>query len=328
MLRRVFPRLPAAAAALVGPGDDAAVLAATDNRYVLTTDLLVCGPDFSLAWSSPAELGWKAAATNLADVVAMGATPTGLLVGLAAPAATPLTDLQGIADGLRECCEALAPGAGVVGGDLSASAVLTLAITATGDLGGRAPVLRSGARVGDVVAYAGELGRAAAGLAVLFAEAVDAAGRPDAARAAALKRRSGDLLAAQLTPRPPLAAGLAAARAGATAMLDVSDGLVLDASRIAEASGVCIALEEQLLAADIRALAALHPLLGSRARDLVLTGGEDHGMLATFPPGVRLPGGFRLIGRVAVGDGVTVDGQRPPARGGWDPFADWSGPGA
>ena len=93
-LARIFPRLPAAAAALVGPGDDAAVILAPDGRFVVTTDMMIHGPDFRLAWSSPHDLGWKAAASNLADVAAMGATPTGLVVALAAPASTPVAFLE------------------------------------------------------------------------------------------------------------------------------------------------------------------------------------------------------------------------------------------
>lgn len=309
-LGRIFPRLPQAASALVGPGDDAAVLAAPDGRYVVTTDTMVHGPDFRLAWSSPHDLGWKAAATNLSDVAAMGAVPTALVVALVAPPDTPVTLLEGLADGLRDACAALAPGCGVVGGDLSVSDTLVIAVTAFGDLQGRAPVLRSGARVGDVVAASGALGLAAEGLALLFERGVDAEGVPDAVAAAALRAdpASGPAIAAQLTPRPPLGDGRDAAVAGATAMLDLSDGLALDARRVAAASGVAL---------DLSAVA-----IGS-ARGL--TGGEDHGLLATFPHGTALPGGFREIGRVVAGEGLLVDGRAYDARGGWDPYADWDG---
>src|ERR1700710_2104012 len=115
-LARIFPRLPAASAALVGPGDDAAVLAAEDGRFVVTTDMMIHGPDFRLAWSTAHDLGWKAAATNLSDVAAVGGVPTGVVVPLAAPADTTVTFLEEFADGLRDGCEAMAPGCGVVGG--------------------------------------------------------------------------------------------------------------------------------------------------------------------------------------------------------------------
>jgi thiamine-monophosphate kinase len=307
-LARIFPRLPESAATVIGPGDDAAVLAAPDGRFVVTTDTMIHGPDFRLAWSSPHDLGWKAAATNLADVAAMGAVPTALVVAVAAPSSTEVAVLEGIADGLRDACEALAPGCGVVGGDLSSSATLTIAVTAFGDLEGRAPVLRSGARPGDVVAVSGDLGLAAEGIDLLFARAVDADGHPDAELAAALRAEFPAAIEAQLAPSPPLGDGVAAALAGATAMLDVSDGLAIDARRIATASGVRIDLD----AASVGSPRAL-------------TGGEAHALLATFPAGAGLPGGFRVIGRVLAGEGLSVDGREYSERGGWDPYRDWSG---
>ena len=305
-LARIFPRLPAASAALVGPGDDAAVLAAPDGRFVVTTDMMVSGPDFRLAWSSAHDLGWKAAASNLADVAAMGAVPTGLVVALAAPVETPVTFLEEFADGLRDGCAAMAPGCGVVGGDLSVSATFTIAVTAFGDLEGRSPVLRSGARVGDVVAVSGVLGAAAAGLRLLFSGAV-VDEIPDSDRAATLRAAHPEITA-QLAPTPPIADGRRAAMAGATAMIDLSDGLALDARRVAIASGVGL---------DI-ALAAV----GSRE---ALVGGEDHSLLATFPEGTSLPAGFRSIGKVVEGIGLLVDGDPFDARGGWDPYEGWDG---
>lgn len=323
VLARIFPRLPDADAALLGPGDDAAVIAAPDGRYVVTTDTMVHGPDFRLAWSTPAELGWKAAATNLADVAAMGALPTAMVVAIVAPADTPVATLEGIADGLREACAELAPGCGVVGGDLSVSDTLVIAVTAFGDLGGRAPVLRSGARPGDLVAVSGELGVAARGIALLFADAVDANGHPDSALLPALRHAHGAELAAQLTPRPPLRDGVLAALAGATAMLDVSDGLALDARRIAVASGVALDLDAVAIGIAGLGLEGEHGEVGGES---VLRGGEDHALLATFPPGVSLPGDFRPIGHVRAGDAeVRIDGVPYLTRGGWDPYADWNG---
>ncbi|CAN5186696.1 thiamine-phosphate kinase [soil metagenome] len=312
-LARIFPRLPAAASALLGPGDDAAVLAAPDGRYVVTTDMMIHGPDFRLAWSTPHDLGWKAAASNLADVAAMGAVPTGLVVAIAAPADTPVATLEGIADGLRDACAQLAPDCGVVGGDLSVSPTLTIAVTAFGDLEGRAPVLRSGARNGDLVAVAGVLGRAAAALTLLYTEAVDTRGIPDASLAASLRDRT----AAQLAPTPPIASGPVAAVAGATAMLDLSDGLVIDAGRLAKASGVSIDFLRSALGRDPAS---------------ALAGGEDHSLLATFPPDGDIPRGFRLIGTcgsrpTAPDELITVDGEPYESIGsvGWDPYREWNG---
>ena len=298
-LLRIFPRLPAADAQLLGPGDDAAVVAALDGRFVVTTDMMIHGPDFRLAWSTPRDLGFKAAASNLADVAAMGARPTALVVALAVPASTPVSSLEGIADGFREACELLAPGCGVVGGDLSVSDTFTIAVTAFGDLDGRAPVLRSGARVGDLVAVSGHLGHAAAGLRLLFEHGVT--------DATELRSRE-PLVEEQLAPRPPIGDGVLASIAGATAMLDLSDGLALDARRIAAASGVAIDFDSGAI--------------GSRE---ALDGGEDHSLLATFPAGALLPGGFRVIGAVVEGSGVLVDGAAYEARGGWDPYEGWDG---
>jgi thiamine-monophosphate kinase len=305
VLARIFPRLPESAATLLGPGDDAAVLRAPDGRFVVTTDTMIHGPDFRLAWSTPHDLGWKAAATNLADIAAMGAVPTALVVAVAAPADTEVAVLEGIADGLRDACESLAPGCGVVGGDLSSSATLTIAVTAFGDLEGRDAVLRSGARAGDVVAVSGALDLAARGLELLFERAVDDTGDPDAARARAVRAEFPAEVEAQLAPAPPLLDGPAAALAGATAMLDVSDGLAIDGRRIATASGVRL---------DIDSAALESPAS--------LTGGEAHALLATFPPEAVLPGGFRVIGRVIAGEGLSVDGTPYDARGGWDPYVD------
>ncbi|MCU1439726.1 MAG: thiL [Rhodoglobus sp.] len=322
VLQRIFPRLPTATAELLGPGDDAAVLATPDGRVVITTDMMIHGPDFRLAWSSPRDLGWKAAASNLADVAAMGAVPTALVVALAAASDTPIAFLEEFADGLRAGCEAMAPGCGVVGGDLSVSSTLTIAVTAFGDLEGREPVLRSGARVGDIVAVSGPLGAAAEGLRLLFEHGavtlVDGSREPDAAAAARVTREHPAAIAAQLRPHPPIADGRAAAIGGATAMLDLSDGLAIDARRLAVASGVGVDLDPAAIASPSQSSAATSP------RD-ALDGGEDHSLLATFPAGVDLPGGFRVIGTVVEGSGVLVGGRPYERAGGWDPYEGWDG---
>ena len=309
ILRAILDRLGPSTAP-VGPGDDAAVIPAADGRVVATVDTLVHGPDFRLAWSTGFDLGYKAAAVNLADVAAMGATPTALLVALAMPDSTRLAFVEAVADGLRAACEDLAPGCAVEGGDLTVSDTLTVAVTALGALAGRAPVLRSGARVGDVVAVAGTLGAAGRGLRVLFERFTDAASMPVPLDERQLTPRERDEVAAQLRPSPPVALGPAAADAGATAMMDVSDGLVLDASRLAEASGVTVSLESAALGDD---------------PDAALTGGEDHALLATFPAGIALPHGFRRVGEVRhrSDDAVLVDGRPHSGRTGWDPYRDW-----
>jgi thiamine-monophosphate kinase len=267
----------------VGNGDDAAVLTCPDGRVVATTDVLLEGSHFRLDWSSPYEIGRRAAAANLADVAAMGARGAALLIGLVAPPELAVADAEALADGLRD--EAARVGAAVIGGDSVAGERLTLAVTALGDLAGRRPVLRAGARVGDVVVLAGRLGWSAAGLALLQAGV-----------------REGPLVAAHRVPQPPYEMGPALADAGATAMCDVSDGLVADLGHIAAASGKRIGIRPSELSGEVvdgRALTAQE----------VLGGGEDHALVATLPPGATLPAGCRVIGEVVSDDpsGAVVD---------------------
>lgn len=310
ILRGILDRLPPSSAP-VGPGDDAAVLAVPDGRVVATTDTLVHGPDFRLAWSSAHDLGFKAAAVNLSDVAAMGARPVALLVALAMPDDTPVAFVRGLADGLAAACAELAPGCAVEGGDLTVSDTLTIAVTALGSLDGREPVRRSGARVGDGVYVIGELGQAARGLDLLFRRFTDAEGTPVALTPEAradLSPADAHALSRQLTPRPPIADALRAADAGATAMMDISDGLALDATRLADASGVTVAFDSATLGGDPAA---------------ALGGGEDHGFLATFPADA-VPLGRRVGTVVARGaEAITVDGRAWTGRAGWDPYRDW-----
>jgi thiamine-monophosphate kinase len=294
-------------AVLLGPGDDAAVVAAPDGRVVASTDLLVEGRHFRRDWSSAHDVGRKAAAQNLADIVAMGARPTALLVGLGAPGDLPAQWAVGLADGLAE--ETALVGATVVGGDVVRAEQVVVSVTALGDLEGRPPVTRAGARAGDVVALAGRLGWAAAGLAVL--------GRGF---------RSPRVLAdAHRVPAPPYAAGPAAAVAGATSMIDVSDGLVQDATHVAVASGVVLALRTDLLVVDAP-LAEAAAAFNSDPLTWVLTGGDDHALLATFPSPAAVPPGFHVVGTVRApghdeAPGVLVDGAPHAGAGGHDHFA-------
>jgi thiamine-monophosphate kinase len=306
-LKRTIARLSASDFALVGPGDDAAVISAPDARFVVTTDTLIENHDFKLNWSSGYDLGWKAVASNLADVAAMGATPTALVVAVTAPPETQVSWLESFADGLREACEQLAPGCGVVGGDLAASNQVMVSVAAHGTLEGRDPVLRSGAKVGDVIAVAGTLGKAAAGLALLQSENSDAISAYD------------NLVNIQLRPNPPISSGVTAAIAGATAMLDVSDGLAKDASRIAKASNVSIQIDPLMLQGFEAVLEEAARAIGSSESDWVLFGGEDHALLATFPTDAELPREFKPIGVVLEQSATLVSlGINPLPEKGWD----------
>lgn len=287
---------------IVGPGDDCAIVRIGGAPVAITVDMLVEGRHFRTDWSTPLEIGRKAAAASLADVVAMGARPTALVVGFGAPGTTVTNWAVSVAAAMREECAAV--GAHIVGGDVTASDAVVISVTALGDFEGREPVLRSGAQPGDVVALAGRIGWSAAGLAVLSRGFRSPKALVDAHRA----------------PAPPYAAGIAAAQAGATSMIDVSDGLVADARHIAEASGVTVALDSASLAIP-EELAAAAAAYNVDARTWMFTGGEDHALLATFPAGTALPDGFVRIGEVRSGDAaVAVDGAPVRSAGGHEHF--------
>jgi thiamine-monophosphate kinase len=302
LIAAVTAGLPRGDRTVVGIGDDAAVLATPDGRVVATTDLFVEGRHFRRDWSGPADIGGKAAARSLADVAAMGAVPVALLVGFGAPGDLPLAWARDMVAGIAD--ESARAGATVAGGDTASTDVIVLSVTALGDLGGRDPVTRSGARPGDVVAIAGVLGDSAAGLALLEAGLAEPA----------------PLIAAHRRPRPPYAAGPEAARLGATSMIDVSDGLLADLGHVAEASGVLIDVDTALLPAGAGLAAAAAALGLAGPLDWVLTGGEDHALAATFAPGIALPPRWTVAGQVRAGQGVHVNGQAFTGPTGWNHF--------
>ncbi len=285
---------------VVGPGDDAAVLAVPGGRVLASTDLLLELRHFRRDWSTANDIGHKAAAQNLADLMAMGGTATALLVALAAPADLPVQWVLDLADGVAE--EAARVGARVIGGDLSRSDQIVVSVTALGSCAAD-PVLRSGAMAGDVVAVAGRVGWAAAGVAVL----------------ARGFRSPRSVVEAHRRPDPPYERGPEAAALGATSMVDVSDGLLADLGHIASRSGVSIDLHGQAL--DVpEPLQAVGAALGVDPMRFVLTGGEDHMLAATFPAGTELPAPWKVIGVVRDGAGVTVDGETYAGQSGHDHF--------
>ena len=310
-LKRATKFLKPGEFALVGSGDDAAVVRA-DASFVVTTDTMVENHDFKTEWSSGFDLGWKAAATNLSDVAAMGARPTALVVAVVVTKTTTVAWLEDFARGLQVACDELSPGCGVVGGDLAVGESLVIAVTAHGQLSGMEPVLRSGAKEGDLLAVAGTLGRAAAGLALLSNSDAD------------LRNVYPEITEIQLRPKPPIQLGVAAGLAGATSMLDVSDSLAKDAGRIADASDVTLAISNQKLLgyfAVLEQVAQSITARGSEAseKDWVLFGGEDHSLLCTFPKDAQIPTGFKVIGEVQrrQESPVTLDGLALETRG-WD----------
>jgi thiamine-monophosphate kinase len=323
-------RMPSGPLTSVPIGDDAAVVGAPSGSVVAAVDLLLEGRHFRRDWSTAYDIGVKAAARSLADIAAMGAVNTALLVALAVPGELPVSWPLELADGLA--AEAARAGAGIVGGDTARADSVLLSVTALGDLAGRRPVLRSGARPGDVIAVAGPLGRSAAGLALLSAGLADATSEAVA-----------ELITAHRRPSPPYDAGPEAAALGATAMIDVSDGLLADLGHVADASGVALDLDSSSLVTGGPLSAAAAFLRRQQpasyrtdradsqpptALEWVLTGGEDHSLVATFPATAQLPPRWRVIGQVRAADGVpgvpgaavTVDGAPHAGPPGWQHF--------
>jgi thiamine-monophosphate kinase len=302
LLSVIFPLLPGSPEVLIGPGDDTALLSTPGGSVLATTDAMVRGHDWLDHWSTGADVGAKTVAQNVADIAAMGGVPSGLLVTLIADPRTSVAWVRDFTAGLAQAAQEA--GVAVLGGDLSSApeGVLVVSVTALGACEGSEPVCRSGAQAGDVLAVCGSLGHSAAGLMLLQR------GRRELAP---------ELVSFHRRPRPPYEQGPVAARAGATAMLDISDGLGRDAGRIARASGVGILLDEALLRDDAIALQSV--LSQDEAWRCVTEGGEEHSLLACFPPGVPLPGGWRRIGDVVAGSGVTLGGQLVTG-GGWDHF--------
>ena len=288
LVEALAERFPQGADVLLGPGDDAAVVAFPDGRVVVSTDLHVDTRHFRRDWASATEIGHRVAAANLSDLNAMGGRATAMTVGLAAPADLPVTWALELAEGIAAECALV--GASVVGGDLTSSDQVMVAVTVLGSVAGE-PVRRSGARPGEVVAIAGRQGWAAGGLAVL-------------ARGFRSPRK---LVDAYKRPEPPYGAGAQAAALGATSMIDVSDGLLADLGHVAEASGV--AIDVRTASFEIaEPLQAVGAALGADPLRFILAGGDDHSLVATFPAGAMLPEGWSAIGEVAEGAGVTVDG--------------------
>lgn len=310
LIARLTGALEAGPGVEVGVGDDAAVLATTPgHRLVVTTDVIVEGLDFTAELSEPEDWGWKAVAVNLSDLAAMAAEARWAVLALTVPEQTPVDRLDRVYAGIAEACRAY--GVSLVGGDVSAGPVLSLAVTALGEV--ERPVLRSGARPGDRLAVTGPLGAAAAGLALL---------RSGDPAAPDLLRRFPALAAAHRRPQPALTMGVALARAGATAMIDVSDGLAGDARHLAESSGVGVEIHDATvpLAPGVVETAAL---LGLDPLALALGGGEDFVLAAALPRAADL-GGVLDCGRFTADPSqrvrVTRSGPEPLAGLAYDHF--------
>jgi thiamine-monophosphate kinase len=311
LIAALTARMPSGPGVTIGIGDDSAVVAAPGGQVVAAVDMFLEGPHFLMKWSSASDVGVKAAARSLADIAAMGGVPTALLVSLATPGSLPASWALSLASALAG--EAARVGASVVGGDTASASSVMLSVTALGSLPGRV-VTRSGAQPGDVVAVSGRPGRSAAGLAVLSSGLAP----PDDSLAPAGVGLA-DLIAAHLRPAPDYAAGPQAASLGATSMIDTSDGLLSDLGHVADASGVVIDIRSSAL--DVDSLLPAAAALGADPLTWALNGGEDHALVATFPPSVALPAAWRVIGEVRPGrSAVLVDGAPRTIPSGWQHF--------
>jgi thiamine-monophosphate kinase len=292
VLQLLTSSLPQGDHVTVGPGDDAAELLVPGGRVLIATDVLVDGRHFRRDWATAADIGHRAAAQSLSDLNAMGGRASAVTVGLATPADVDARWVLELTAGIVEECGEV--GASVVGGDLTRSDVVVISVTAVGSVAGE-PLLRSGARPGQVIAVRGRLGWAAAGLAVL--------GRGF--------RSPRALVEAYRRPVVPYAGGAEALALGATSLIDVSDGLVADLGHVAAASGVSVDLSASAFPVD-EPLVAVGAALGVDPLGFVMGGGDDHALVGTFPPEVTLGEGWTVVGRVGepveAGVAVTVDG--------------------
>ena len=309
---------------VVGIGDDAAVVERGSGQPVLTTDLLVEGVHFERASISARDLGAKAITVNVSDIAAMAASPRYALVSLAVPLDVDAAWVMELYGGIREACaeHALA----LVGGDTNRAELIVLSVAVVGEVAPGRALTRSGARPGDRIVVTGSLGAAAGGFALSRAH-------PSRAAAALSEPWGRELLEALARPVARVGEAKVLASAGVTAMMDLSDGLAKDLSRLCLASGV----GARVRTADVPVAAALvegAEMLGVDALALALSGGEDYELLATMPAEgfeparAELREGFGValteVGEIVAGEGmiaVDADGAEAPLEpAGWDHF--------
>lgn len=305
MLREQLPADPPRV--VIGSGDDAAVTL-PEGATATSIDAVVDGIHFHREWATPTQIGHKALAAALSDLAAMGAQTGEAYLALFVPPDLTRSDFFAIQEGVQKLAEET--GTALVGGDLVRSPVLSLAVTVVGHRPEPKDfVTRAGARPGDLIVVTGELGGAGAGLALL--------NEPELSDRSGLDRPTIEaLIRRQLEPRPQLEAGLALAIAGATAMIDISDGLGADAGHLAKAGRVQLAIDlTSTPFAD--GLAEVADVAG-RDREVMGTGeGEDYELLACLPPSALSEARERLaavdvelsvIGEVKTGTGVEMIG--------------------
>jgi thiamine-monophosphate kinase len=304
----------------VGIGDDAAVVESAGGDVVLTTDAMVEGAHFDHGDLSARGLGYKAVVASVSDIAAMAASPRYALASLILPKDTALSWIVELYGGMREACDEYA--IALVGGDVSRGDVIAIAVTVTGAVSSGRALLRSGAKAGDRLVVTGSLGGAAGGLLLLHA---------DNAKKAVTGTANRDLVSAFTRPVARVGEAQVLASHGATAMMDLSDGLSTDVARLCRESGV----RARIHVSEVPIARGLSDVPGADPRGLALSGGEDYELLATMPAGAVAAAGVDLrerygvsltdIGEIGAGDGVVAieeDGtDHPLAPEGWDHFA-------
>lgn len=286
-----------------GIGDDAAIWRSDDDQeQVISTDALIEGVHFRLDWTSWEDLGHKSLAVNLSDLAAMGAEPALAVVTLGLRGDEPVADLEAMYGGMGGL--ALRHGVVIAGGDIvRVPEQRMISVTAVGTVARGQALLRSGAGVGDVIGVTGTIGAAAAGMRILM-HPQEFKGHTTASK----------LTDAHLRPEPRIEAGRLLAQSGATAAIDLSDGLAGDLPKILDASGVSALIDEE----DLPVIAAVRALFPESFHELALHGGEDYELLFTMPPDAFAPlmdaARDQGISVTEIGKIIAMDGHHPPLR--------------
>jgi thiamine-monophosphate kinase len=298
LIEAIQKHLPAAPEDEIWSGDDAAVVESPEDKLVLTTDVLVEGIDFDLGYFPAASVGVRAMAVNASDIAAMGGIPTHAVATLALPSHTDFEIVDGMAEGLASAGAFI--GVTLVGGDISEASEISIAVAVVGSA--KYVVARSGAQPDELICVTGTLGGAAGGLRVLREQIQgDEDSRPSLAK----------LAMRQLAPTPRIKEGRYIAGLGATAMIDVSDGLLADLTHVLDASGCGCRIDPDAVPVD-ESLDALESIAGIDPLELALTGGEDYELLFTIPAARRpdLERAFEELGSIMTVIGETTEDER------------------